>query len=235
MKCTWNRALSAISHRLRWQSLLMFIEGMNKNQRKGHYLLRFVLRCFLCLPRSGCSFLSTFDCFENSCCSSYWNRVVVVIRTLSGTWLFTWRINLLRSCFSWWRWSNWKTNLSRSSRGIFHYVEHMLMRVLNNSVEKNGSRKWMHTWAFCRIWLMAANEAMQWPGFWWCACGNMSSFIGSGLKSHGVWVELLVTVMSSALAIVPLVTDDALDLRKRRFFWSSTFGVNFNGFDSKSN
>lgn len=40
----------------------------------------------------------------------------------------------------------------------------------------------------------------------------MSSFIGSGLRSHGVCVELLVTVMSSALAIVPLVTDDAVDL-----------------------
>ena len=40
----------------------------------------------------------------------------------------------------------------------------------------------------------------------------MSSLIGSGLKSHGVCVELLVTVMSSALAIVPLVTDDAVEL-----------------------
>lgn len=41
---------------------------------------------------------------------------------------------------------------------------------------------------------------------------SMSSFIGSGLKSHGVCVELLVTVISSALAIVPLVTDAAVDL-----------------------
>lgn len=41
----------------------------------------------------------------------------------------------------------------------------------------------------------------------------MSSFIGSGLKSHGVCVELLVTVISSALAIVPFVTDDAVDLK----------------------
>lgn len=76
----------------------------------------------------------------------------------------------------------------------------------------------MHcTWEFCRIWLIAANEAMQWPGFlWWFACGSMSSFIGSGLKSHGVCVELLVTVISSALAIVPLVTDDAVELRKKK-------------------
>lgn len=68
------------------------------------------------------------------------------------------------------------------------------------------------TCEFCRIWLMAAKEVIQCPGFWWCACGSMSSLIGSGLKSHGVCVELLVTVMSSALAIVPLVTDDAVEL-----------------------
>lgn len=41
----------------------------------------------------------------------------------------------------------------------------------------------------------------------------MSSFIGNGLKSHGVCVELLVTVISSALAIAPFVTDDAVELR----------------------
>lgn len=75
-----------------------------------------------------------------------------------------------------------------------------------------------YTCEFCRIWLMAANDAMQWPGFWWCACGSMSSLIGNGLKSHGVCVELLVTVMSSALAIAPFVTDDAVELQMR--FWS---------------
>lgn len=55
---------------------------------------------------------------------------------------------------------------------------------------------------------------MQWPGFEWCACGSISSFIGSGLKSHGVCVELLVTVMSSTLAIAPFVTDDAVELQE---------------------
>lgn len=60
---------------------------------------------------------------------------------------------------------------------------------------------------------MAANEAMQWRGFWWCACGSMSSFVFSGLKSHGVCVELLVTVISSTLAMVPFVTADAVELK----------------------
>lgn len=65
---------------------------------------------------------------------------------------------------------------------------------------------------------MAANDAIQWPGLEWCACGSMSSFIGSGLKSHGVCVELLVTVMSSALAIAPFVTDDAVELDESMMF-----------------
>lgn len=66
------------------------------------------------------------------------------------------------------------------------------------------------TCAFCRIRLMAENEAMQCPGFWWWACGIISSFVSGGLRSLGVCVELLVTVTSSAptAAGVPLFTGD---------------------------
>jgi hypothetical protein len=40
--------------------------------------------------------------------------------------------------------------------------------------------------------LIRLNDAMQCPGFWWCAsvCGKNSSLDGGGLKSLGVWVEL---------------------------------------------
>lgn len=46
---------------------------------------------------------------------------------------------------------------------------------------------------------MAAKEAIQCPGFWWCACGNTSSLGPGGLRSLGVCVELLLVVVTSSL------------------------------------
>lgn len=65
---------------------------------------------------------------------------------------------------------------------------------------KQKSQPKLPTCAFCRIRFIAANEAIQWPGFWWCARGKISPSI-FGLGSHGVCVELLVTVISSVLLI----------------------------------
>lgn len=47
-----------------------------------------------------------------------------------------------------------------------------------------------HNCEFCLIRLMWLNDAMQWPGFWWCAWGKKSSFNGGGVMSLGVCVEL---------------------------------------------
>jgi len=55
------------------------------------------------------------------------------------------------------------------------------------------------TCALFLIWLMAAKEAMQWPGFWWCAWGRTSSLGPGGLRSLGVCVELLLVVVTSSL------------------------------------
>lgn len=55
------------------------------------------------------------------------------------------------------------------------------------------------TCALFRIWLMAAKEAIQCPGFWWCAWGSTSSLGPGGLRSLGVCVELLLVVVTSSL------------------------------------
>lgn len=46
---------------------------------------------------------------------------------------------------------------------------------------------------------MAAKEAIQCPGFWWCAWGSTSSLGPGGLRSLGVCVELLLVVVTSSL------------------------------------
>lgn len=56
---------------------------------------------------------------------------------------------------------------------------------------------------------MAENDAIQWPGFWWCAWGSMSSpDMFGGLRSLGVCVELLVTVVTSSPLVPSVVTGD---------------------------
>lgn len=64
--------------------------------------------------------------------------------------------------------------------------------------------------------LIAENDAMQWPGFWWCACGSMSSpAMFGGLRSLGVCVELLVTVVTSSPFVPSFATGDLKKPEKR--------------------
>lgn len=67
--------------------------------------------------------------------------------------------------------------------------------------------------------LIAENDAMQCPGFWWCACGRISSpDMFGGLRSLGVCVELLVTVVTSSPFVPSLATGDVLDFTGRNIF-----------------
>lgn len=73
-----------------------------------------------------------------------------------------------------------------------------------------------HSWTFCLMRLIALNDAMQWPGFWWCACGKTSSLNAlTGLKSLGVCVELLQLFSVPDVAIstrtLSVFTGDELD------------------------
>lgn len=75
--------------------------------------------------------------------------------------------------------------------------------------------------------LMAEKDAIQWPGFWWWAWGRMSSpDMFGGLRSLGVCVELLVTVVtSSPLLAVPSVATGDLQAGRNREGSSYFFGL----------
>lgn len=77
---------------------------------------------------------------------------------------------------------------------------------LNFEMMRFSWRIFSLTCALFLIWLMAAKEAMQWPGFWWCAWGSTSSLGPGGLRSLGVCVELWLVVVTSSL--LPLASPE---------------------------